>query len=130
MTEKKIRRKFSREYKREIVEEYLADRSSAQSIADREGITAQFIYRWKTQVEQWEKRSRIETLESEGLSPEDARRMRDMEEELEACKLKLAEQSLHIDLLKKLQPNYQSEKNANGYAEMKRRLARSKRHAK
>ena len=52
------------------------------------------------------------------------------EEELEAYKVKVAELTLHIDLLKKLQPNYQSEKRSSGYAETKRKLVRSKGRAK
>ncbi len=130
MSEKKSRRSFSKKFKRELVEEFVSGRSSAEAIASREGITAQFIYRWKTQVEQWDKNQRIETLEADGMSSEDARRFRDMEEELEAYKAKVAEQMLHIDLLKKLQPNYLSEKRSTGYAETKRKLDRSKGRAK
>jgi len=131
MSEKKsTRRSFSREFKKELVEEYLSGRSSADLIAEREGITVQFIYRWKTQLEQWNKKSRIDALEAGGMSLEEARRFRDMEEELEAYKTKVAELTLYNDLLKKLQPNYQSEKRLNGYAETKRKLARSKGRAK
>ena len=126
MSEKKTRRKFSKEFKRELVEEFVSGRSSADLIAKREGITPQFIYRWKTQVEQWDKQSRIEALESDDMSPEEARRFKDMEEELDAYKSKVAELTLHNDLLKKLQPNYQSEKRSSGYAETKRKLGRSK----
>lgn len=130
MTEKRRRRSFSREFKRQLVEEYLSGRSSAEAISEREGITPQFLYRWKSQVEHWDKNARIECLEAEGMSPEEARRIRYLEEELEAYKAKVAEQALHIDLLKKLQPDYLSEKRSNGYAEIKRKLARSKGRAK
>tara|TARA_Y100000590_G_C15524284_1_gene940611 strand:+ start:101 stop:496 length:396 start_codon:yes stop_codon:yes gene_type:complete len=127
---RKTRKSYSKEYKREIVEEYLSGRTEAAEIAAREGLNLQFIYRWKTQIEEWEKKERIGVLESEGMSPEDARKVRDLEEELEAYKAKVAEQALHIDLLKKLQPDYLSEKRSNGYAETKRKLARSKKGAK
>ena len=86
MSDKKTRRKFSKELKRELVEEFVSGRTSAKAIAEREGITTQFIYRWKSQGEQWDKKSRIETLESDGMSQADARRVLDMEEELEAYK--------------------------------------------
>lgn len=130
MSEKKSRKKYSRELKRELVEEFVSGRSTAESIAEREGITAQFIYRWKTQVEEWGKKSRLKDLEADGMSPEDARRFRDLEEELEAYKGKVAELMLYNDLLKKLQPNYLSEKRSSGYAETKRKLDRSKGRAK
>ena len=130
MSDRKTRRKFSKEFKRELVEEYLSGRTSAEAIAEREGITAQFIYRWKTQVEQWDRKTRVETLESEGMSPEDARRMREMEEELADYKQKVAELTIWNDLLKKLHPNSQSEKKSSGYSELKRQVERSKKRAK
>ena len=129
MSEKKPRRRFPRELKRKLVNEYLSG-ESAQTIGEREGIPAQFLYRWKTQIEEDAKKERIGELEASGMSYEEAQRFRDMEEELAAYKEKVAEQALHIDLLKKLQPNYQSEKKSNGYSEIKRKLARSKRRSK
>jgi len=130
MSEKKNRRKFPLEYKRRLVEEYLSGQSSAHEIAEREDIATGFIYRWKTQLEEQEKMERIGELESSGSSPDDARRIREMEEELEAYKAKVAEQSLHIDLLKKLHPSFQSERKSSGFAEMKKKLVQSKRRAK
>lgn len=128
---KKERRKFSLEYKRKIVEEYLSGNSSAAQIAEREGLEAQNIYSWKTRFEALAKVERIETIQAEqSCSPEQARKMRELEEELEAYKAKVAEQSMMIDLLKKLHPNYQSEKKSSGYIETKNLLGRSKRRPK
>ena len=104
--------------------------TSAQEIAVREGITTQFLYRWKTQLEQWKKKGRVRDLESSGSSREDALRIREMEEELAAYRAKVAEQAIYIDLFKKLQPNYQSEKRLSGYAELKKKVEQFKRRAK
>lgn len=60
------------------------------------------------------------------MSPDEARRMQELEEELEAYKRKVAEQSVVIDLLKKLHPNYQSEKRSSGFIETKRRLGQKR----
>jgi transposase len=125
MIERKSRRKFTREFKKQLVNEYVTGQTSAQVIADREGITIQFLYRWKTQLEQWGKKGRISDLEESGMNPESARKLQEMEEELEAYKAKVAEQAIFIDLLKKLQPNYQSEKRSCGYAELKKTVEQS-----
>ena len=128
---KKERRKFELEYKLRIVKEYLTGNASAAEIAEREGIDAQSIYGWKTQLEARAKVERVETIQQEqGCSPEQARKQRELEEELEAYKSLVAEQVLMIDLLKKLHPNFQSEKRSSGYIETKNALARSKRRPK
>ena len=127
----KQRRKYDLEYKRKIVEEYLSGNPSAAEIAEREGIETGCIYRWKTQLEGRAKMERIDAIQDEqGCSPEQARQIRELEEELEAYKAKVADQAMMIDLLKKLHPNFQSEKRSSGYIETKNALARSKRRPK
>lgn len=130
MGQKSNRRKFPLEYKQKVVEEFLSGVLSAQQIAEREGITSGQVYRWKTQLEERGKLKRLGELESQGMSPAEARRFREMEEELEAYKAKVAEQALAIDLLKKLHPSFQSERRSSGYAEIKRKLDRSKGRAR
>ena len=128
---KKERRKFELEYKRRIVKEYLSGNGTAAEIAEREGIEAQSIYSWKTQLEALAKVERVETIQQErGCTPEQARKQRELEEELEAYKIKVAELTLHNDLLKKIHPSFQSEKRSSGYIEIKNALARSKRRPK
>lgn len=128
---KKERRKYELGYKRKIVKEYLSGNATAAEIAEREGIDAQSIYGWKTQLEARAKVERVEAIQQEqGCSPEQARKLRELEEELEAYKAKVAEQSMMIDLLKKIHPNFQSEKKSSGYIEIKNALARSKRQSK
>lgn len=45
----KAKKKQSLEYKKAIISEYLAGESTAQEIADREGLDKQQIYSWKIQ---------------------------------------------------------------------------------
>lgn len=128
---KKERKHFELEYKRRIVQEYLSGNVSAAEIAEREGLEAQSIYRWKGQLEALAKVERVEAIQQEqGCSLEDARKIRELEEELEAYKLKVAELTLHNDLLKKLHPSFQSEKRSSGFIEIRNTLARSKRRPK
>lgn len=127
----KQRRRFNLEYKRRIVEEYLTGNVSAAEVAEREGITAGIVYRWKTQLENRAKLDRIEVIQEEqGCSLDQARQIRELEEELEAYKAKVADQAMQIDLLKKLHPSFQSEKRSSGYIETRNTLARSKRRPK
>lgn len=130
MAKKKSRRSYPLEYKQKLVEEYISGAANAQEIAEREGILPGQIYRWKTQLEERAKLDRVGELEREGMSPAEARRVREMEDELEAYKAKVAEQAMAIDLLKKLHPSFQSERRSSGYAEIKRKLGRSKGRAK
>jgi transposase-like protein len=120
---KESRRKFSEEYKKQIVQEYLAGNRSAVEIAEAEGLVAGQIYCWKTQLENRKRLERIEEIQTEQhVSPGPARRIRELEEELEAYKAKVADQAMVIDLLKKVQPNSASEKRSSGYIETKRSL--------
>ncbi len=125
------RRRYDLEYKRRIVQEYLVGGRSAADIAQEEGLVPGQIYRWKTQLENRQREERIEEIESEqGCSPAQARRIREMEDELEAYQKKVAQLTLENDLLKKLHPSLASEKRSSGYIETKRRLDRRSGRAK
>ena len=124
--EKKSRKSFDRDYKKRIVSEYLSGKLTAQQIADREGIERFQVYAWKQQLEQRAKKARYTELAEAGHNADDVRRMMELEEELEAYKAKVAEQSVMIDLLKKLHPSFQCEKKSSGYVELKRRVLKSK----
>jgi transposase-like protein len=120
---KEGRRKFDEEYKKQIVAEYLAGDRCAGEIAAAEGLVTGQIYRWKTQLENRAREARIDDIQSEQkVSPEQARRIRDLEEELEAYEKKVAQLTLENDLLKKIHPSLASEKRSSGYIEIKRRL--------
>ncbi len=75
--------------------------------------------------------ARIEPIaETEGVSIELARRIRELEEELAATREKLAQTVLENDLLKKLQPNSPFARKSSGYIETKQLLARSRGRAR
>ena len=113
------------DYKRQIVEEYLSGRTTASELARREGVTRGQIYKWRTQLEQHARVSRTETIaQEEGVTPDQARRIQDLEEELLATQRKLAQTLLENDLLKKLQPNSRYVSGSSGYSDMKRQLGR------
>ncbi len=123
---KRKNRSFDIEFKKKIVEEFTTGLASAEVIAQREGISASHIYKWKTHLENRARGERIEMLEAQGHNPEDVRRILELEDELEAYKSKVAEQALAIDLLKKIHPSFQSEKRSSGYAALKHAVSKSK----
>jgi transposase-like protein len=128
---KKQRHQYELDYKRRIVQEYLAGVVPAQELANREGLERGQIYKWRVQLERRDRLSRIETIaETEGVSIEQARRMRELEEELAATQQRLAQTLLECDLLKKLQPNSPFASASSGYIDTKRLLVRSRGRAK
>ena len=111
---RKPKRHYDLEYKQRIV-------------ADREGLERGQIYKWKVQLSDLERENRIETIaETEGVSLDQARKIRELEEELEATQKKLAQLVLENDLLKKNHPSSASAKSSSGYIETKQLLARYK----
>lgn len=132
METKKNRKKYDLEYKRRIVAEYLAGDLTAQQIAEREGLHFGQIYHWKSQLENRARHERIESIQTDDpkVTLEQARRIQELEEELEDYQKKVAHLTLINDLLKKLQPSSQSERKSSGYIETKRSLAQSKRRPK
>jgi transposase-like protein len=128
---KKQRHHYDLDYKRRIVQEYLAGVIPAQELARREGLERGQIYKWRVQLERRDRLSRIETIaETEGVSVEQARRIRELEEELAATQQRLAQTLLECDLLKKLQPNSPFASASSGYIDTKRLLVRSRGRAK
>jgi transposase-like protein len=128
---KKQRQSYDLDYKRRIVQEYLAGKVTAEELAKREGLVRGQIYKWRVQLERRDRMARIETIaETEGVSIEQARRIRELEEELSATREKLAQAVLEVDLLKKLQPNSPFASASSGYIDTKRQLARSRGRAK
>ncbi len=127
----KARTNYDLDFKRRVVAEYLSGAISAQALADREGLDRGQIYKWRLQLDQRARNERIEAIaEDEGMSLEQARRIRELEEELAATQEKLAQMVLENELLKKLQPNSPLAKRSSGYIETKQLLARSRGRAK
>jgi transposase-like protein len=95
---KKQRQHYELDHKRRIVQEYLAGVVSAQELARREGLERGKIYKWRVQLERRDRMSRIETIaETEGVSIEQARHIRELEEELAATQQRLAQTLLECD---------------------------------
>jgi transposase-like protein len=128
---KKARTNYDLDFKRRVIAEYLPGAISAQVLADREGLDRGQIYKWRVQFDQRAQNERIEAIaEDEGMPLEQARRIRELEEELAATQEKLAQMVLENELLKKLQPNSPLAKRSSGYIETKQLLARSRGRAK
>lgn len=127
---KQSRKKYDLEYKRRIVEEYVSGVKTAAEIAIAEGLETVQIYSWKTQLEQRDRLEKVEALVDGQTSLEQAKKIVELEEELEAYKTKVAEQTMVIDLLKKLQPSLLYAKKSSGYIDIKRSLNRKEKRAK
>ncbi len=127
---KQSRKKYDLEYKRRIVEEYVSGGKTAAEIAQAEGLETVQIYSWKTQLEQRDRLEKIESLVDVETSFDQAKKIVELEEELEAYKTKVAELMMVIDLLKKLQPSSPYAKKSSGYIDIKRSLNRKEKRAK
>jgi transposase-like protein len=124
---KKLRQQYSPEYKKKIVDESLRGEITTNALAAREGLERGQIYTWKTQLAEKNRNARIETIaDEEGVSLDQARKIKELEEELEATQKKLAQTILECELLKKLQPNSPYAKSSSGYIETKQFLDRYK----
>lgn len=132
METKKNRKKYDLAYKRKVVQEYLEGKLTAQQIADREGLIPGQIYNWRVQVENRARHERLEAIQIENpeTTLEQAKRIQELEEELADYRQKVADQSMMIDLFKKLQPGSPYVKKLSGYAEIRSSLGRSKRRPK
>jgi transposase-like protein len=124
---KKFKKQYDLDYKRRIVQEYLQGGIKSADLAAREGLDRAQIYKWKIQFDNRQRNERIDAIaDEEGVSLEQARKIRELEEELEATQRKLAQVVLECDLLKKIQPNSPFARRSSGYIETKQLLARSK----
>jgi transposase-like protein len=129
---RKSRRTFSDEQKRSAVNDYVSGRKSAAQVAAENDVPVGVIYKWRVQLDEQAKCARIDELEAQGATSQMARRIVQMEAEMEEYQKKVAQQSVIIDLLKKLQRStaLPPENELTGLLDTTRRLARSKRHAK
>lgn len=128
---KKSRQTYDLDYKKRIVQEYLRGDISTNALAAREGLERGQIYRWKVQLAERERDGKIEDIaDQEGVTLDQARQIRELQEELEATQKKLAQTILECDLLKKIQPNSAFARRSSGYIETKQLLARGKGRAK
>jgi len=131
---KKPRKQYDIEYKRRIVQEYLQGEIKSAELAAREGIDRGEIYKWKTQLENLTRRDRVDELVEGGASVEQARRIRELEEQLQATQQKLAqsvvERELLEELVKKTDPSSAFAKRSSSFVDIKNALARSRGRSK
>ncbi len=100
---KKPRKQYGLEYKRRIVQEYLQGGIKSADLARREGIDRGEIYKWKTQLENLARRERVEEPVEDGASVEQARRIRELEEQHQATQQRLAQSVVEKELLGELE---------------------------
>ena len=129
---KKSKRKFSDEVKRKAVESFISGHKSAAQIAAEVGISPSQVYQWKIQLQEKQVRGRVNELESAGWSESAARALHAKETEIEAYQKKLAEQTVIMDLLKKLPISVKCQlpKNVSGSEEIAFLSAQLKKLAK
>lgn len=131
---KKPRKQYELEYKRRIVQEYLQGGIKSGEFAAREGIDRGEIYKWKTQLENLARRERVDELVEGGASAEQARRIRELEEQLQATQQKLAqsvvERELLEELVKKTDPSSAFARRSSSFVDIKNALARSRGRSK
>ncbi len=113
---KRTRRKFTNKQKDLAVEVYLSGEKTAAEIAKNLDCDVQNIYTWKTVAEEKRKGLRLEELIDDGNTKAMAQKLLEKELEIEAYQRKVAEQSIIIDLLKKLpgNENFQQESELTG----------------
>lgn len=100
---KKSRKFYDLEYKRRIVQEYLRGEITTNALAEREGLERGQIYRWKVQLAERSRDARVEIIaDTEGVSLDQARKIRDLEEELAATQKKLVQLEVENELLGEL----------------------------
>ena len=126
------RKRFSAEIRAKAVEEYTSGLKTAQELADELGAVAQSIYRWTAAHTENKKGIRLEEIIADGNTRNQAKKIQQLELQIDAYKIKLAEQMLINDLLKKLpgNENFQSESELNGLIETTSKLARKRKPVK
>jgi len=125
-------KRFTPEKRKKAVEEYLSGEKTAEELALELGTVSQTIYRWKAAHSEKQKGIRLEEIISDGNSREQAKRIQELELQVEAYKVRLAEQILINDLLKKIQdPEISApESELNGLIETTSKLARKRKPVK
>jgi transposase-like protein len=125
-------KKFKKETRDIAVQDYISGAKSVVELCDELGTVPQTIYRWKAAHTESKKGIRLEEIISDGNSLEQAKKIQLLELQIDAYKIKLAEQMLINDLLKKLpgNENYQPESELNGLIETTTKLARKRKPVK
>lgn len=108
---KKAKRQFKPEDKARAVDDYVSGRKTVAQLAAEFGCSPNLIYRWKAEADVARRDDRAAEIEASGVrDPRDIKRILDLEDELEAYKKTVAEQTVLIDLLKKLDQSKSSQR--------------------
>ncbi|MES2855558.1 MAG: transposase [Bdellovibrionota bacterium] len=105
---KKSKYQITEEQKRRAVDDYVSGRKRAEDVARDLGVPQGYLYKWRVQFDERAKGERIEELEDQGLSRDQALLIERQRDEIEAYKQTVAKQAVIIDLLKKLQTSNHS----------------------
>ena len=129
---KKTRKKYPEEVKAKAVADYVSGAKSAKQIAQELGLEVHVIYGWRAAADDKKRNQGLLGLQMEGFSPEAAELLMRKNEEIEIYQKKVAELSVMVDLLKKLQTSgdYQPENELSGLIATTKKSERRKRRAK
>lgn len=129
---KKYRKRPTPEQKEKALDDYVSGARTAQEIAEELDTDVNNVYRWKTVREEKLKGSRIDELIEQGGTLAQAKRIFELEQELEEYKKKLAEEVVINNLLKKLQTSSSlvPESELTGLIRTTRKLDQKRRPAK
>ena len=112
----KTRKKYPEEVKAKAVADYLSGAKTAKQIAQELDLEVHVIYAWRAAADDKNRNQGLLGLQLEGFSPEAAELITRKNEEIEVYQKKVAELSVMVDLLKKLQTSgpYQRESELSG----------------
>jgi transposase-like protein len=106
---RKEKKSYTEEEKRCAVDEYVSGRKTAKQAAEEIGADKSLIYKWRVEFDEEARGERLDELQAQGNSKDQARKILHLEMEMEEYKKKVAEQAIIIDLLKKLQTSKRSQ---------------------
>ena len=129
---KKTRRKFTEEAKAKAVADYVGGVKSTQEIAKDLGVEVHSIYQWRAALDEKKRESRLSGLQAGGADIDLAERVLRQEEEIAIYQKKIAELTVVVDLLKKLQTSgpYQPESELSGLIATTKKSARKRKRVK
>ena len=129
---KKSRRSFNDETKRAAVDAYVSGQKTPLEVANELNIAVGLLYKWRTDMSDAGKEARVKKLEDEGVSPDHAKRILELEEQVAEYQKKVGEQAVMIDLLKKLRqsPNFRPESELTGLIEITKALDPKRKRSK
>lgn len=129
---KKTRKKYLEEVKAKAVADFLSGAKTAKQIAQELGVEVHVIYGWRAAADDKKRNQGLLGLQMEGFSPEAAELLMRKNEEIEVYQKKVAELSVMVDLLKKLQTSgdFQPESELSGLIATTKKSERKRRRAK